>query len=159
MRHEPTVRPYRAADMPVLMDLFRDTVHRVNSRDYTVEQVRAWAPAELDPARWATLAGRFTVVAEMDGQTAGFADLEADGHIDRFFVHADYQRCGVGRALMGAIVSEAERTAVDRLFAEVSITARPFFERQGFVVRTEQQVLIRGAYLVNYRMDRHLRRS
>lgn len=148
------IRPFRAEDIPVLFAMFLDTVRRVNSRDYAIEQVRAWAPGEFNAARWATLADRFTVVAEIGGEVVGFADLEPDGHIDRFFVHADHQGCGVGRVIMQALVMEAERAGINRLFAEVSITARPFFERYGFIVLAEQEVLIRGVALTNYRMER-----
>jgi putative acetyltransferase len=148
-----SVRPFCPDDIPALFTLFKDTVHRVNSRDYSPEQVRAWAPDVFNAARWATLAERFAVVAEMDGQVVGFTDLESDGHIDRFFVHADHQGRGVGRALMGAVIGEAEQTGLTRLFAEVSITARPFFERHGFVVLAEQQVVVRGVAMTNYRME------
>ncbi|VTR94258.1 acetyltransferase : Glr3142 protein OS=Gloeobacter violaceus (strain PCC 7421) GN=glr3142 PE=4 SV=1: Acetyltransf_10 [Gemmata massiliana] len=150
------LRPFHPADVPALFTLFRDTVHRVNSRDYSPEQVRAWAPDEINPTRWATLADRFAVVVEIGGQPVGFADLEPDGHIDRFFVHADHQGCGIGGTIMHALVAEAARTGLTRLFAEVSITARPFFERHGFVVLVEQQVVIRGVALTNFRMERNL---
>lgn len=152
-----SIRPFRSDDVPVLFALFRDTVHRVNSRDYSPEQIAAWAPAEINAARWATLAERFAVVAEVDGEGAGFADLEPDGHLDRFFVHADHQGRGVGTAMMRAIVEESERIGVPRLFAEVSITARPFFERHRFVVLGEQQVVVRGVSLTNFRMERQTR--
>lgn len=148
------LRSFRPDDIPALFELFRGTVQQVNSRDYTPEQLAAWAPVEIDLVRWATLAERYTVVAEVDGTVAGFADLEPDGHIDRFFVHADYQRRGVGMALMRAVSAEAERIGATRLFAEVSITARPFFEGHGFVVLAEQQVMVRGVALTNYRMER-----
>ncbi len=138
------------------MTLFRDTVRRVNAHDYTPEQIQAWAPDELDAARWATLDQRFTVAAESDGRVVGFSDLETNGHIDRFFVHADYQRCGVGRALLAAVINEAVRVGIRRLFAEVSVTARPFFERNGFVVLAEQEVAIQGMRLTNFRMERLL---
>jgi len=150
------LRPFHTDDIPVLFALFRDTVYRVNSRDYSQEQVRAWAPAEINVARWATLAERFAVVAEVDGQAVGFADLEPDGHIDRFFVHAEHQGYGVGATMMKSLVAEALRMGRRRLFAEVSITARPFFERHQFTVLAEQAVVVRGVALTNYRMERHL---
>jgi putative acetyltransferase len=43
-----------------------------------------------------------------------------------------------------------------RLFAEVSTTARPFFEANGFVVLAPQVVTVRGVDFVNYRMERVL---
>ena len=95
-------------------------------------------------------------VAEMAGQPVGFAELEASGHIDRVYVSADQQRCGIGRSLLSAVVSEAQRLDVARLFTEASITARPFFGSQGFVVLASQVVMRGGVEFVNYRMERVL---
>jgi len=150
------LRRFRPDDVPALIDLFRCTVHRINSRDYTPEQVRAWAPEKVDPARWIVLADRHTVVAEIEGRIVGFTDLETDGHIDRFFVHADCQRQGVGKAMLTELLAEAVRLGLARLFAEVSITARPFFERHGFVVVAEQVVTVRDVAMTNFRMERLL---
>lgn len=151
------LRPFRPDDTPTLIALFCDTVHRVNCRDYTPEQVRAWAPNDVDPARWAVLSDRHTVVTEVNGVVVGFTDMEPDGHIDRFFVHADCQGRGVGRAMLSEQVAEAGRLGILRLYAEVSITARPFFVRHGFKVVAEQEVTVRGTVLINYRMERLVR--
>ncbi len=151
------LRAYREDDAPALLALFRDTIRRVNARDYSPEQVRAWASDDIDANGWAgRFAGRFAVVVESSGRAIGFTDLEPDGHIDRFFVSADSQRRGVGRTLLGAIVAEARRARIGRLFTEASITARPFFEAEGFVVLSPQVVISRGVEFVNYRMERVL---
>ena len=83
-------------------------------------------------------------------------ELEADGHVGRVYVSADRQRRGIGRRLLAAVVAEARRVGLARLFTEASITARPFFEDQGFAVRAPQVVTCRGAEFVNYRMERVL---
>jgi putative acetyltransferase len=154
---EVKLRRYAADDALALLALFRDTIRRINSRDYDETQVAAWASDEIDPNAWRTrFEGRFAVVAEIDGDVAGFAELEHDGHIDRFYVSADYQRQGVGRSMISAFIGDAERLGIARLFAEVSITARPFFESQGFVVLETQTVVVRGVKFLNYSMERRL---
>jgi putative acetyltransferase len=151
------LRPFGPEDAPALLTLFRDTIRRVNSRDYDPEQVRAWASDEIDPEAWASrFAGRFVVVAEVGSQIAGFAELERDGHIDRFYVSADHQRQGVGRAMLDALVGEAQRRGIGRLFTEASLTAQPFFERQGFAADAAQTVVHRGVAFRNVRMSRPL---
>ena len=151
------IRPFYPDDAPKLLALFRDTIRRVNARDDSPVQIRAWAPDEIDAAAWAArFAGRFVAVAESGGQVVGFAELEADGHIDRFYVSADHQRLGVGRALLDALAREARRLGVRRLFTEASITARPFFESQGFDVLAPQVVVLRGVEFRNDRMSRQL---
>src|SRR5438552_9407113 len=96
-----TLRAYKPDDAPALLALFRDTIRRVNARDYAPDQIRAWASDDIDPAQWASrFARRFVAVAEESGKPVGFAELEADGHIDRVYVSADHQRQGVGRSLL-----------------------------------------------------------
>jgi putative acetyltransferase len=152
-----TLRPYQPNDAPDLLALFQDTIRRVNSRDYTPEQIRAWASDDIDPVHWASrFVGRFAVVAEDSGWLVGFAELEADGHIGRVYVSADHQRQGIGRSMLASIMAQARRQRIARLFTETSITARPFFEAQGFIVLAPQVVSCRGADFINYRMERVL---
>ena len=154
------IRSLQPEDCLLLLDLFRATIRQVNVRDYSPEQIQVWASADIDEAEWAArFAGRFVAVAELGGRIAGFAELEANGHIDRFYVSADHQRLGVGRALLGAVVEEADRLGVSRLVVEASITARPFFESQGFMVLAPQEVPCRGVSFRNYRMERECKRG
>jgi putative acetyltransferase len=151
------IRPFRPEDAPLVLDLFRDTVRRVNAKDYGPEQIRAWASDEIDPEAWAhRFSGRFVRVAEVSGTVAGFAELEPDGHIDRFYVSADRQGMGIGSSLMAEIEQETRRLGIGELFAEVSISARPFFERQGFEVRSPQLVTLRGVEFLNFRMAKRI---
>ena len=39
------VRRFHVSDAEEIVELFRGTVHNVNSRDYSDEQLAAWAPA------------------------------------------------------------------------------------------------------------------
>lgn len=151
------LREYHPDDGPALLDLFRDTIRRVNSRDYAPEQIAAWSSDDIDTMAWfRRFTGRFVRVAEESGRPVGFIELEPDGHIDRVFIAADHQRRGIGGQLLAAAVAEARRVGIGRLFTEASITARPFFEAQGFTVLARQVVTCRGVELVNYRMQRVL---
>jgi putative acetyltransferase len=151
------IRLYVPHDIDDLMELFRDSVRQVASKDYSPAQVQAWAPDELDRDLWLERRGsRPTWVAVIDGRIAGFTDLEPDGHVDMMFVHPDFQ----GRRVASSLLRHAEAEAVDlglkRLFTEASITAKPFFERRGFRELAEQQVSVRGQVLTNYRMEKLL---
>jgi putative acetyltransferase len=39
---------FQRADIPAIVQLFQQTIHQINSRDYTPEQVNAWAPADRE---------------------------------------------------------------------------------------------------------------
>ncbi len=150
-----TLRPFRPDDASALLVLFRDTIRRVNSRDYAPSQIAAWASDDIDQTLWANrFDGRFVAVAEEFGRPVGFAELEPDGHIDRVYVSADHQGRGIGRQLLTAVLDEAKRAGMLRLYVEASVTARPFFEALGFIVRNPQVVTVRGIDFVNYRMER-----
>lgn len=141
------LRPYRPADCPALAELFTQTVHTVNARDYTPEQLDAWADGQVDLAAWNTsFLAHTTLVAVEGGQIVGFADLGPEGYLDRLYVHKDYQGRGVATALCNALP--------DARLTYASITARPFFERRGWRVVREQQVERRGVLLTNFRMER-----
>lgn len=80
--------------------LFYDTVHEVNIRDYTAEQVNAWADGNIDLAAWdKSFTEHYTVVAEENGVIVGFGDITEGGYLDRLYVHKDYQRKGIATAI------------------------------------------------------------
>lgn len=151
------IRDYRTADAPEIARLFYETVRSVNRADYSEEQVRAWAPHVTDPEEWHTrAAGRRTLVAEEGGEVVGFVELEGDGHLDRFYVRKDAVGRGVGRRLYEAVEREARALGLGRIFTEASITARPFFERQGFRVVRRRTVTVRGVSMTNFAMEKSL---
>jgi putative acetyltransferase len=95
-------------------------------------------------------------VAEDAGQIVGYADLQPTGYIDHFFVAALRIRQGVGSQLMQHIHTTAAAQRIPQLSADVSITARPFFEKWGFVVMQQQAVTVRGVTMTNFHMQKAL---
>ena len=153
------IRSYEAGDAPALARLFYETVHAVDRADYSPEQLQAWAPEVPDPEAWhARMSSRYTLVADEDGAAVGFAELERDGHLDMLYLRKDAVRRGVGSRLYLAVEQVAREQGLGRIFTEASITARPFFEQQGFRVVGEQAVALRGARLTNFAMEKSLRR-
>ena len=153
------LRPYVPTDTQALVQLFTDTVHAINRRDYSQQQCAAWAPHAYDLARWQSRFGqKQPLVAEQDGIIVAFGELEPDGHIDAFYVHASYQGQGIATQLLDALEQQAHARQLVRLYAEVSITALPFFQHHGFQIIAEQTVTVRGVAMLNYRMERRASR-
>ncbi|MCC5643503.1 GNAT family N-acetyltransferase [Nostoc sp. CHAB 5824] len=151
------LRIYEIADTEEIMKLFYDTVHEVNINDYTQEQVNAWAPANMDIDVWIkALASKFTYVAEEQGKIIGFGELEANGHIDRFYCHKDFQRKGIGKKILEQLESKAKSLGIQKLFTEASITAKPFFENHNFTVVKQQEVKRREQKLINFIMEKSI---
>ena len=94
------LRSYRSADCEEMAKLFYDTVHEVNIRDYTAEQVNAWADGTVDRSAWdKSFTEHYTVVAAGNGVIIGFGDITEGGYLDRLYVHKDYQRKGIATAI------------------------------------------------------------
>jgi putative acetyltransferase len=151
------IRLFQTDDVDQVAQLFYDTVHHINGRDYSPQQLQAWAPDNTPVRDWvAVCSSRFTYVALQESMVLGFAELELDGHIDCFYCYKDYQRCGVGRSLYQVIETKAMALKLERLFTEASITAKLFFERMGFSVIQVQQVSRRGEVFTNFAMQKSL---
>jgi putative acetyltransferase len=143
------VRGYSSpSDALATLEVFTRAVRETARRDYTLEQVLAWAPSALPVLEWdARRAAASTRVAVTDDQIVGFTDVADDGYIDMLFVHPLYNGRGVASALLDSLGDGP-------LWTNASITARGFFAHRGFVVEEAQKVVIRGQVLTNYRMVR-----
>ena len=151
------IRQYTSNDAQDLANIYYNTIHTINAQDYTEEQIHAWAPStslELTgwKKKWENI---IPLVALMDNKIVGFAEFESNGHIDCFYVHHEHQGYGVGSSLMNAIFNKTNTLGLQRVFAEVSITAKPFFESKGFKVVKQQKVSIRGTELTNFVMEKN----
>ena len=143
------IRRYRPGDCGELTELFYNTVHRVNAKDYTKEQLDVWAPEQADLESWnRSLLEHFSIVAVEGGVLAGFGDIDRTGYLDRLYVHAGYQGRGIGTRICDGL----EGAVPGRIVTHASITARPFFERRGYQIVREQRVERRGIYLTNFVM-------
>ena len=152
-----TIRAFQPGDALEIMRLFRDTVHNINSRDYTPEQIEAWAPALMDEPRWhERLRANFTYVAEAAGQIVGFSELERSGRIATLYVHHRYQTQGIASRLLSDMETRARALGARRLTAEASLTAYGFFQRRGFKLVRAQDVMLNGVGLRNFIMERVL---
>ena len=143
------IRGYRSSDCKELTELFYNTVHTVNAKDYAKEQLDAWATEQIDLKKWnQSLQEHFTIVAIDEGIIVGFGDIDKTGYLDRLFVHSGYQRKGIAAAICNLLESAVQGNIV----THASITAKPFFEKRGYKVVKEQQVERQGTFLTNFVM-------
>lgn len=74
------LRVYKPADCKALTELFYETVHSVNTKDYTKEQVDAWADGNVDLEKWnQSFLEHYTVIAEEENGIIGFGDISDTG--------------------------------------------------------------------------------
>lgn len=154
------IRPYEAHDAPATLEVFTQSVLRTAARDYSPAQLDAWAqPGQRDPAEWnAKMLARNTFVAVegSSGMVVGFSDVDGHGYIDMMFVDPGATRRGIGTLLLIHAEELARAAGATELLADVSITARPFFEAHGFAVENVNHPVVGGVEFTNYRMSRPL---
>jgi len=147
------IREYKADDCPLLAQLFYDTVHTVNAKDYTKEQLDAWAPGHVNLDEWNhSFLEHTTLVAVWNGVIAGFADMDKSGYLDRLFVNKDYQGVGIAIALVTELERRVGQNSAVCFETYASVTAKPLFEKLGYTVQAENIAVRRGVSLVNFRM-------
>ncbi len=89
------IRRFRNGDEIPLFNVFYSSVHTIASDYYTHEQIDAWAPAEIDLEQWANHMRQLRpFVVELDGEIAGYADLQPNGYIDHFMSQESIQDRG-----------------------------------------------------------------
>jgi putative acetyltransferase len=149
------IRRYKPGEEQALFAVYYSAIHLTASRDYTPEQIQAWAPKGLDMNLWACrIRGIKPFVAESNGEVVGYADLQANGYIDHFFVSGTHARRGIGSLLMEHLLGEATALGLSELTSDVSRTAQPLYEKFGFVVVEQRRPERRGVVIPNAFMRR-----
>lgn len=152
---------YKETDTEEIINLFYETIHTVNAKDYSSLELYAWVSfdeLESKVESWKeSLSQNITFVAKNKDKIVGFCDLTYSGHLDRLYVHKHYQRQGIATTLVNLIESEARKLDLVCLDTYASITAKPFFEQRGYQVVCPQSVVRKGVSLINFKMTKNLK--
>lgn len=153
----PTLRPYLRSDLPVLCEIRYAAIEELAAEDYDEDQRHAWASAADDEAAFgASLERGLTLVALAGGRPVGFISLEDDGLIAQLYTDPAVARTGVATALCDAVERLAARRGIKKLAVDASDTAKPLFEKRGFVAQHRNTVEIEGQWLGHTRMTKVL---
>jgi len=155
---EITVREFCRDDAGPTAQIFYDAVHEGAASHYSVKQLNAWVGKVPNTDWWfRRLSPQTVLVAEIGGRTVGFMTLDEEAQeIDLAFVAPDFIGHGVAWHLYRDLIGIAVEKGISTLRAHASFLARPFFERQGWSVITEQNLHVRGISLTNFLMERDL---
>jgi putative acetyltransferase len=154
------LRPFLPADSKRCIDIFRASIQQLASEDYDEDQRKAWSAKADDAAAFAErLSESLTLIATLDGASVGFASLKGVAVIDMLYVDPAFARRGVGSALIDALIRIAQARGAEKLDADASDSARPLFERHGFVARRRNLVAVGDQWLGNTTMTRAFAKS
>ncbi|MBL7970083.1 MAG: GNAT family N-acetyltransferase [Prolixibacteraceae bacterium] len=143
-------------DIAALKNLYHATVLTINRRDYSKTEVADWASCGDDLCRWKELIETlYFIVAESPrSQIVGFSSINQQGHLHSMFVHKDFQGKGIATMLLDEIERYAKESGIEKITSDVSITARPFFERRNYSVEAQQKRRANQLYLTNFLMTK-----
>lgn len=151
------IRKFRHDDTRPTAQVFFDAVRTGAAEHYTQSQREAWAPRVPDTTQWQErVSAQTAFVAEHQGRLIGFMTLTSKGCIDLAFVTPDYMGRGVAYKLYDEIAHSAKALGIKEITTEASQLARPFFERQGWIVEKKQSVMIGEIALTNYLMTKEI---
>ena len=151
------LRPMLPADVPLLREIFRDSIEELAADHYSESQREAWAAAADDEAAFGKkLAGELTLVATMGGSPVGFAALKGEDTIDMLYVHPAAAGQGVAAMLADALEKLAGSRGAARLNVDSSDSARGFFEKRGYVAQQRNTVTVGEEWLANTTLSKPL---
>ena len=154
---KPALRPYLAADTPVLAAIFAASVLELTSDDYSEAQQQAWASAVDDEEKFGKrLASELTLVATLRNSPVGFAALKGPDHIDMLYVHPSAVGQGVASLLCDALEKLAGGRGAKSLTVDASDNAQEFFLKRGYVGKQRNTVTVNGEWLANTTMQKAL---
>jgi putative acetyltransferase len=154
---KPALRPFLAADTPVLAAIFVAAVEELTGEDYSEAQQEAWASVAEDEEQFGKrLAGELTLVATLQNSPVGFASLKGADHIDLLYVHPSVAGQGVGSLLCEALEKLAGGRGAKSLTVDASDNAERFFAKRGYVGKQRNTVTVDGEWLASTTMQKTL---
>jgi putative acetyltransferase len=145
----------KESDLKEMQALFFETISAICSSDYTELQINAWTSAGTYSKYWLELVeSQFVLLALIDGKIVGYGTLKDDNYLDLFYVDKGFQSQGIGSEILLKMEERAKSLNSKFITAAVSITAKPFFEKNGFVVLKEQRISRNDIELINYIMEK-----
>ena len=151
------LRPFLAADTPILAAIFVAAIEESTTEDYSEAQQQAWASAADDEEQFGKrLAGELTLIATLQNSPVGFASLRGADHIDMLYVHPAAAGQGVASMLCEALEKLAGGRGAKSLSVDASDNAEPFFLKRGYVGKQRNTVTVNGEWLANTTMQKTL---
>lgn len=145
------------SDLKEMQELYIETIKHVCKNDYNPAQIEAWISGVNNTERWLeVIKTQFVLLAIIENKIAGFGTLKDSNYIDFFYIHKDFQRLGIADKILTELETEAKSHHSKTITSDISITAKPFFEKKGFVAKAKQRNIRLGIELINYKMEKHL---
>lgn len=132
------IRPAEIDDAPAVWEAHVSAIRILCCGSYTPEQIEGWAGPRKPDDYLDPISNRRMFVAEVEGRVVGFAEFLRE-EVRAVYVHPDFARKGIGRALFQRIVEEMRARNVEKAWLNASLTSVPFYSAMGCKEGKEQK--------------------
>jgi len=156
--HNIHVRKATGNDADAVCRLYHETVTSLDRGCYTNAQIEKFASVCREKNNWEQKItnDHYLLATDRENNIYGFCSLQADGCIDMLYVHPAHQHMGVASSLLIAIYDLADESHIHFVYANISLSAIPFYEKNGFTVRDISPKDIEGVHFTNVVVDKRL---
>ena len=144
-----SIRQARPDDIIRLLRIQIDALRTLCIRDYSAEQIEALIERNIRHSSRGGCRGEITLVAEVDRVTVGFAAL-LGCRISAVYVHPQFARQRIGSRLLAKLEQVAISNNRQTLRVAASLTARPFYQRNGYRVMGESYLVAEAGLQIPY---------
>ena len=143
------------SDLKEMQQLYIETIQSVCKNDYNSTQIEAWISGVKNMEGWTeVIKTQFVLLAIINNQIVGFGTLKDGNYIDFFYIHKNFQRQGIADKILTELELKAKKHQAKTITSDISITAKPFFEKKGFVAKAKQKNIRLGIELINFKMEK-----
>jgi|APHM01.1.fsa_nt_gi N-acetylglutamate synthase and related acetyltransferases len=157
MALDADIRRYEPQDQEESREIIRSSVKTIEG--YSVEKISHLKKVLPDMVTaFASDEGFRFYVAEANNEITGLAGLETGtGTIGGIFVRPEYKQRGIGTLLINRLEKEAREADVDEMKVSASISAKKFYEKNGFrVTEKDTDHEIENKTVAVYKMKKDL---
>ena len=149
------IRSATESDIEGIVELCRNSILITCCGDYNSAQLDAWAFNGFTNQKLSkSLSETKIFLTEDDYGLIGIGSLAEKQYLDLLYIHHDRQGNGFGQKLLHFLESIVIRKGSKYITSYVSITAKSFFQKNGYKVLHEQQVNVGNQLLTNFEMKK-----
>lgn len=153
---ELVIQCFRESDLEEVCELVRVTVDTSYAAVYPPRVVEFFHQYHERAIIVSDAEGGHTIVVR-SGETLVATGTRIGTTVRRVFVRGDWQRRGIGQAVMKELEAEAVTAGVSRLDLSASLPAKDFYLRLGYAITSEEDYEVApGQHLEYYEMAKDL---
>ena len=153
------IRPFLASDAVETAKTHINTIRYINSKDYSSKEIMVWSRSSSARKLRNSMKKRIRFVAVENKKIIGFCDFSHDGELTGLYVHKDFQNKGIGLALLKRLEKEAKNQGHLELSLHSTITAKNFYQANGYKVIKKEKFKIKKNYLTVYFMKKKITKT